>query len=60
MNLFTIYLLIGCGWMFILHRINDKFVMEEDRIQLGVFEILIGMLIWPISFLLFVKSFLKR
>ncbi len=60
MNLFTIYLLIGCGWMFLLQLINDKFVIEEYRLELGVVEILIGMFIWPISFLMFVKSLFKR
>jgi hypothetical protein len=60
MNLFTIYLLIGCGWMFLLQLINDKFVIEEYRLKLGVVEVLIGMFIWPISFLMFVKSLFKR
>jgi len=56
MGIFSIYLLIGCTWMFILHRINDKLVIEEYRIELGIFEIIIGMLIWPISLYIFIRS----
>ena len=60
MGFFSIYLLIGCIWMFILHRINDKLVIEEYRIELGIFEIIIGMLIWPLSLFIFIKSILTK
>ena len=60
MGFFSIYLLIGCVWMFILHRINDILVMEEFRIKLGILEILIGMLIWPLSLFIFIRSILTK
>ncbi len=38
---------------------NDKVVIEEYRLRLGVVEILIGMVIWPISFIIFLRSIFK-
>jgi hypothetical protein len=60
MSFLTIYLLLGCIWMFILQILNDKVVIEEYRLRLSVVEILIGMVIWPISFIIFVKSIINR
>ncbi len=60
MSLLTIYLLIGCIWMFILQYMNDKLVIEEYRIRLGVIEIIIGMVIWPISLIIFIKSIINK
>ncbi len=60
MEIFSIYLFIGCVWMFTLHRLNDTLVIEEYRIKLDIFEILIGMLIWPISLYVFIRSILNR
>lgn len=59
MSFLTIYLLLGCIWMFILQILNDKVVIEEYRLRLGVVEILIGMVIWPISFIIFLRSIFK-
>jgi hypothetical protein len=59
MSFLTIYLLLGCTWMFILQILNDKVVIEEYRLRLGVVEILIGMVIWPISFIIFLRSIFK-
>jgi len=46
--------------MFILQYLNDYVSEKEYRLQIGIIEILIGMLIWPISFLLIIKSLFKR
>jgi len=59
MSFLTIYLLLGCTWMFILQILNDKVVIEEYRLRLGVVEVLIGMVIWPISFIIFLRSIFK-
>ena len=60
MGIFSIYLFIGCVWMFTLHRLNDTLVIEEYRIELGIFEILIGMLIWPLSLFIFIRSMFTK
>lgn len=60
MGIFSIYLFIGCIWMFTLHRLNDTMVIEEYRIELDIFVVLIGMLIWPISLYIFIRSILNR
>ena len=60
MGIFSIYLFIGCVWMFTLHRLNDTMVIEEYRIELDIFVVLIGMLIWPISLYIFIRSILNR
>ena len=59
MSFLTIYLLLGCTWMFILQILNDKVGIEEYRLRLGVVEVLIGMVIWPISFIIFLRSIFK-
>lgn len=59
MSFLTVYLLLGCTWMFILQILNDKVVIEEYRLRLGVVEVLIGMVIWPISFIIFLRSIFK-
>ena len=59
MSFLTIYLLLGCTWMFILQILNDKVVIEEYRLRLGVVEILIGMVIWLSSFIIFLRSIFK-
>ena len=46
--------------MFILQILNDKVVIEEYRLRLSVIETLIGMVIWPISFIIFIKSIINR
>ena len=38
---------------------DDKVVIEEYRLRLGVVEVLIGMVIWPISFIIFLRSIFK-
>jgi hypothetical protein len=60
MSFLTIYLLLGCIWMFFLQYMNDNLVIEEYRLRLGVIEVLIGMVIWPISFAIFIKSVINR
>jgi hypothetical protein len=60
MSFLTIYLLLGCIWMFILQYMNDNLVIEEYRLKLGVIEVLVGMVIWPISFAIFIRSVINR
>jgi len=46
--------------MLILQYLNDHVSEGDYRLQIGVIEILIGMLIWPLSLLIFIRSILNR
>ena len=56
---FTIYIFIGLGLMFIIQYINDKLTPKEDAVNFNIISILLGIVIWPLIVVVFIRAFKK-
>jgi len=56
MSFLTVYFLIGLCIMFTIQYVNDKFIHKNDATYFNFFEALLGILLWPILVLLFIKA----
>ena len=52
----TSYLGIGCFLMFLIQHLTYKFPFEENKVDLEIFDIIIGILFWPIIIIFFIKN----
>jgi len=55
----TIYTFIGLGIMFAIQYINDKLTPKEDAVEFNIVSVLLGIFIWPLIVILFIKAFKK-
>lgn len=56
---FTIYTFIGLGIMFVIQYINDNLTPKEDAVNFNIISVLLGIIIWPLIVILFIKAFKK-
>jgi len=56
---FTIYTFIGLCIMFVIQYINDKLTLKEDAVNFNIVSVLLGIIIWPLIVILFIKAFKK-
>lgn len=56
---FTIYTFIGLGVMFTIQYINDKLTPEEDAVDFNLISILLGIAMWPLIVVVFIRAFKK-
>jgi hypothetical protein len=56
---FTIYTFIGLCIMFVIQYINDKLTPKEDAVNFNIVSVLLGIIIWPLIVILFIKAFKK-
>jgi hypothetical protein len=53
----TSYLGIGCFIMFLIQHLTYKSPFEENKVKLEIFDIILGILFWPILIIIFIKAY---
>tara|TARA_R100000908_G_scaffold46366_1_gene22719 strand:- start:72 stop:266 length:195 start_codon:yes stop_codon:yes gene_type:complete len=52
----TLYLGIGCFLMFLIQHLTYKFPFEENKVEFEIFDIIVGILLWPLIIIFFIKN----
>ena len=55
----TSYLGIGCFLMFLIQHLTYKFPFEENKVEFEIFDIIVGILLWPLIIIFFIKNLIN-